>query len=555
LRRHQGSGKSGFLHRERHVDSPLLIEQQFQNLRQALLLITSRRRKLLRILEFAEPLVHSSRADYLAAYATDLLPELCWIVPDTHFAGTHPSFLSHCEQLIQLLVDNSESEEFSRDADSALNHLRTERERILAWVRLRPEEQADETLLSSSGRRVRPGTAGWIPLVERELLIAQRFRHFAGLRHLIVEVEFSASDDDVLHTPGLSERNGKESAIASSLVAARALASGITRIDMARPVLVRSRFAPIRNAETDIITGESFGAGLAVLLFCELLRLHRHREQFFLRNNVAITGCIDHDGLLLPVDPYFLRAKIEACTFSWIRHLAVPAEQEQFCSEWAATVARENSLSEDVPGEIAPVNIIGARTIQEVVSNPHLVRSQKVHFIAHFARKGWEKKGPLTMAMFLILLAIIWRLWYGPIDRNPTSFTYQGGVAQIRNAQHQIIDRITAGNGSPLEGEPGGKKRPVAFFDIDRDCTNEVFWIQQPSPGTSSASTVLCKSVASVSPLWSFALREPLAFTGSIDPGSLNFYSDQLIVNDLDDGDPEVVLAARHSSFPQWFLS
>jgi len=220
-------------------------------------------------------------------------------------------------------------------------------------------------------------------------------------------------------------------------------------------------------------SGRSANVALAAAFYCEMLKAEEQAEYFRLNPAICITGDIDKDGKVLSVENESLRLKAEAAFFSWAQAFVVPATQLN------ETLQYLHELNEEFPNRHLPV--IGISHIQELFYDRRLTLHHKTDAITHNLKKIWKRKFSVASAFILIvLLGIIGRLVYGPVDRNPTYATYEGEFAHIRNQTGSVLHTIPINKlyverwNSPIYTNSHLPDH-LKFYDVDGDGINEIF--------------------------------------------------------------------------------
>ena len=218
-------------------------------------------------------------------------------------------------------------------------------------------------------------------------------------------------------------------------------------------------------------SGRSANVALAAAFYCEMLKSEEQAEYFRLNPAICITGDVNEDGKVLSVENESLRLKAEAAFFSWAQAFVVPATQLN------ETLQYLHELNDEFPNRHLPV--IGISHIQELFYDRRLTLHYKTDAITHNLKKIWKRKFSVASAFIVIvLLGIIGRLVYGPVDRNPTHATYEGEFAHIRNENGMILKSINVGERFVMtHNENSIQLIPdhIKFFDLDNDGKNEIF--------------------------------------------------------------------------------
>jgi hypothetical protein len=513
---------------------PVEIDQQHLALTHVLPLYSGRRIRLLRLVEFIEPLAAPDGWRFLRAYLPDLLPLLFADLRVADFTGTSPLFLRRIGQIIDVCAEHVPEECGAGEAESA--------RRIIEDALLRAGTYP------GTSERVEPRVGSMhrvmIPLVEREHLVREVPPVFGTLGRLSFTVDRApAGSVDTMFVGHLSVAGESGTGDHSiPLQAARSLAVSYAR---------RRTVPPIRIAcsldRPELLEGESFGLGIAAGAVCGILRLIGHREEFALRPDVALTGCIDAAGNVLPVDEAGLRLKVEACLFSPIRVLVVPAAQVESCTrflnEHLAGLTKHGGMSD------SGLALVGISRLEDVFYNRLLTASRQVPAYRRVWRRLWRMRRVLALALIVLMALVIARLVYGPLDKRPALLEFEGVSLIVRNAHDQVIRRIEVGEGTVVHAHQT-LHRYAVLADVDGDGSNEIFGAVAPIGNGDGEFTVECWSSRGDGPLWRTPVAFPAVFPMHPSGTDIRYYVTQLLADDCDnDGVVEVWVSAISSSF------
>jgi len=290
--------------------------------------------------------------------------------------------------------------------------------------------------------------------------------------------------------------------------------------------------------------GNSANLVIAALFYCAVLRHTDQRLQYRLAAHVAMTGDLNEKGEILAVDQATLGVKVKAAFFSWVECLVVPK------SQFSAAEATFQELTKRYPHR--HLAIIGVDHLREIFYDRRLTIRQRAGVAKHLAQKVWRNKftvGGITTIVLLVL--IIGKLLYGPIDRNPTAADFVEETMLVKNKYGEILDEIWVG--APTVQYVKALDYPPwwVFSDIDHDGLNEVIWLQNRVEQTGNTSMVFCKSVSKDTLLWRVPLKRMLQFPYKLDVKSDQFIPNNLAIGDFDaDGKAEVFVQANHDFFP-----
>ncbi len=392
-----------------------------------------------------------------------------------------------------------------------------------------------------------------VPVIERGLFNSTTDAHEGSLRRLSIKILGSASG-------GLDEIDAGVRVIGAQSSAASMLKAPIAA---ARRLLSETYSHLSKKCFSGKITfdaahacheGNSANLAIAALFYCAILRYTGQRRQFRLASNVAVTGDVDENGAVLPVDDDTLDAKVKAVFFSWAECLVVPKQQLHEAE------AAAGALTQTYPHR--QLTIIGVRHLREIFYDRRLTERQRATIAGHVARKAWRKKFTVGgLAAILILISIIGKLIYGPFDKNPVIAEFAGESLLIKNKSGEIVVNITVGPATVRRANSVGNDNElwglhyVTFFDVDGDGMNEVFWVQWNDEKTAQPSKICCKSVLEDTLRWSIALRRALDFPRKPDAKSDYFYPSHIAAGDFDgDGGGELLVSSTQDFFPALVL-
>jgi hypothetical protein len=511
---------------------PFKIEKQFQTLRQSIALIASQRLRLLRIVEFVDSTSAGDDGLFLQAYIPELLFSFWPLARACDFTGTSivvlRRLIQFSESMSRHFPDIAQGDEWG----PVLKHLHEEENRIVSWLEKRKDAGRSDLLPISEAAH----DAIWIPLVETELLIDAGPIRFGTLRRLhvrgIPKSRGSSQDELYVGQPTSKEEQIREELL-SGVGAARSLLQLCIGEQGRTPLVVQGWLEG-----PQAVSGPSIQAGLALALFAGQLHHHGHREQYSLYHTTAVTGSIDASGRLLSVDPEGLRTKIEACTFSWIKHVVVPAEQ----ADIARLYAREAVAALDVE----PVEIVGAHTIADILANRRLTELRRIPWYTRTAKQIWKRRMQAAMVLILLLVLILARAWYGPVDREPTEAAFRQDYLVIKNAHGDILDSFL-----PEEGKLNqqfDKTTDPVLVDVDADRSKEVIY------GVISPDGIYylqCRSLVAHSSRWTIRLKQRVVFPHQSGTEKEDFHLENILAGDFDgDSKVEVLCLAVHDLFP-----
>jgi hypothetical protein len=184
--------------------------------------------------------------------------------------------------------------------------------------------------------------------------------------------------------------------------------------------------------------GDSANAAIAHLWFVGLQRKNNQRERYEMQPNICITGNVDSAGNLLPVDSEGVVAKARAAFFSIINYMVVPA------SQYLQFLEAIDELQSEYPKR--DLIVISVKNLNELLYDRRLTQHINPSKFTHFVKQAWQKRYEgVGISVIVILVLIIFRLIYGPLDQRPVSGEFEGTLLKVKNESGMIIDRIEVG--------------------------------------------------------------------------------------------------------------
>jgi len=224
-------------------------------------------------------------------------------------------------------------------------------------------------------------------------------------------------------------------------------------------------------------TGDSIGLAVALVSFTQLLRPEVMRQERFIASDIAVTGSIEPDGRIQPVNDDTLAAKIERAFFSHVRYVVLPDANLAVASD---TVKRMNK---QYPRR--RLGLVHASHLDEVVEDRNIIRSEKVclgEFIvkktARYSRLA-RVQVPLLAGLIWLLLAILWPKYFDPwFDWHIAEVVAKGNKIAALNSKGQRIF-LSDNVGVTLKYEQdhviSPADRDFVIADVDNDGRDEVF--------------------------------------------------------------------------------
>jgi len=399
-----------------------------------------------------------------------------------------------------------------------------------SWIPLMKELRSDckEILKENEGSIL-------VPVAERYELPANRQVHYGRLRKLSVEIIASREhyDDLAWDFRVLGAEQTKHDEYTQPAEAARTLASEKTS------KLELSFYKGILSYELTGAAHQGSSANLAVsaLWYTELLNKADLRERFYLNSTSAITGDIDSEGTVKPVEPDSIELKVQGAFFSWCKNLVVPYEQIQLFEK------KRNKLQKKFPGR--NLELIPVKHLRGIFYDRRVAILKRSGRIAHTAKKIWQKRYSVAFVSAIILLvAIIFGLAHGPIDKNPTGFYFQGEYLVLTNSNGFEINRIRTDQETVNYQNDGlnHTRKPLAvLYDLTGDGMNDVIWATRGSWESQNTSKIQAYHVAGDSVLWNLDVMQNAVFPRQSAFLETGLRTNQIGIVELDDGEVRLI--------------
>lgn len=252
-----------------------------------------------------------------------------------------------------------------------------------------------------------------------------------------------------------------------------------------------------------IHNGNSANAAIAALWYSILFKATGQRERYRIHSNIAITGDIDESGNVQPVDEKSIHLKAKAAFFSWASILVIPASQRTLFED------EINRLKERYPQRF--LEVISVNRLAEIFYDRRLAEHTvqgRIPYMIRRLKNDYSKY--VLIPLIIVLLLIVARLVYGPIDKNPQTFSYQGSSLIVENQNGVEVKRLEVGSQTAsLYSHPNmiGKFPLALITDITGDGFNEVIYGKRNRTDEArEVSDVTAYSVKGDSILWKFPL-------------------------------------------------
>ena len=284
--------------------------------------------------------------------------------------------------------------------------------------------------------------------------------------------------------------------------------------------------------------GQSSDAAVSALWFTYLTEKAETREHIRLTGQAAITGMLNEDGVIDGVDEDGIKWKVRAAFFSWIDYLVVPMSQySQFEQELKKLQRNYHSKK---------CTLIGVNSVEELFYDRRLAEYHYESRMKHSLNKlKKEKFNIIGIPLILILLLIITRLMYGPIDRKPVTFTFVDNFIEIKNSDGYTLKRLP--NRDRIDTYIS---RQAQLYDINNDSFQELIYDYQNSEINNGNPVLRAWSSRGDSLLWQSEIKLNYSYPRQLIPDFTNLRVINIEVGQSSDGS-KVVVNARSTQYFQ----
>lgn len=292
-------------------------------------------------------------------------------------------------------------------------------------------------------------------------------------------------------------------------------------------------------------SGESAGLGMALLYFCEVVRFSGRRRQWSALPACMITGAVDDNGQVLPVDAGSIRAKVAAAFYSDAALFVLPRVHLEEAESALAV------LGQQYPGR--RLELRGVQSIQEVVADRRVVQSDKRGLLSYLAHQFWMRKWLVAAVFAGILLgisAMIWRETW--VDPYPHTWSWDETSYLVLNSDGQELFRLSASRETigAIQSRSQGF-RPAVLSDLNGDGFKDLVALasRQLLDGDTALLHIADGRTHRVRTLDVFDLELPYDRDVSIVHGRMSPW--MVIAGDYDqNGASEIYVAAIHDFYP-----
>ncbi len=471
------------------------------------------------------------------SYLIQLVEELPSLPNPLLFAGIHPSNLQGFIRRLETACTSISELKKNEFLDSRIDEYKSVLEQIMQWLGASTLEEEVQTKLVES-------KAAKISIIPGEVIVpvVEEFNGITAgrLRRLKVEIIGHAKEGHELKPNFgiVGAEIGNFAKTVESAVLALANESEGTRHQCWK-ASVQFELPHAWH------TGSSANLAMAGAFFGEQMKAEEQQELFWLNPAACITGDLDKQGNVLPVNPQTIPQKIDAAFFSWCQLLIVPSEQLAEVHEQLA------ELNTEFPNRRLPV--VGVSHLRELFYDRRVTLYKKETTLAHNAKKAWRRRKSVgAISLIATLILVISSLVYGPVDRNPSYATFEGEEMHIRNKNGLILQsnlvgaKVVKNQLNPLYRPPDDL---IKFFDVNDDGVNEVLESKFKEDQYSIGSDLILYNLEGDT-LWQRDFYLDIEFDNHPNIKADYFNLLKFDIVDIDkDGDYEIAATLRHLSY------
>ncbi|MDR9366641.1 MAG: hypothetical protein RI575_14990 [Balneolaceae bacterium] len=260
--------------------------------------------------------------------------------------------------------------------------------------------------------------------------------------------------------------------------------------------------------------GNSANLAISALWYTHLQEATNQRNRYKINSHSIITGDIDKEGNVLPVDGETIGLKVKAAFFSWGKIFAVPASQRGLFEK------ELNTLLDKYPTR--NIVLYGVSHLRELFFDRRLTEHEEEGRIKYyFKRLKSQEFRFITVPLITVLLGFIIWLIFGPVDQNPVDAEFEGEHMILKNQYGQSIQNLEVGN--MIVEAIQQSQNPILpsksiFHDIDGDGINEVFYSRTKlDRNQTGPEELVAYSVTGDSIIWNKNLSYDLEFPNKPD--------------------------------------
>lgn len=239
--------------------------------------------------------------------------------------------------------------------------------------------------------------------------------------------------------------------------------------------------------------GNSANLAISALWYTHLLKASGHRERYFINKNIAITGDIDVNESVQPVDKKSIGLKAKAVFFSWAKAFVIPDSQRGLFE------AEIQKLQKKYPDR--SLAIIGVAHLREIFYDRRVAIHDVQAWIPYaINRLKNEHSRVVLIVIIAILLLVLARLLYGPVDRNAVALEFVDNHIALKNKSGNVIQRIESNESTRVSHSVS--KPNAILYDLTGDGKNELIYSNRLVEEKERVPKIRVWSIAGDSLIW-----------------------------------------------------
>ncbi len=211
-------------------------------------------------------------------------------------------------------------------------------------------------------------------------------------------------------------------------------------------------------------SGSSFGAALTISFIEELINFHNLSVLISIKENIALTGGFDKEGILSKLDERVLLTKLEVIFYSDIRIFVVPDPNKY------SAIRQLDELKQLYPKR--NLIIIGVTDLQDLLNRRNLIDVKKQNPIVRSAK--FTKRNLVAIISILLLLLITGYFYIVNYDDNPAILDRQGQTLFVENKSGTVLYSKTFAYRVDYINSPPYLKNFQKLIDMNNDGRKEL---------------------------------------------------------------------------------
>jgi hypothetical protein len=284
--------------------------------------------------------------------------------------------------------------------------------------------------------------------------------------------------------------------------------------------------------------GESSDVAISALWYSLLIEKTETREHVRISSQAAITGMLNDEGQIAEVDRDGVEWKTQAAFFSWMETLVVPMSQytlfDRCLSQWKKKYPNKKCT------------LIGIESVEDIFFDRRLTQFEVEGRIRYGLNKiKKEKFKSVGLPLIVLLMLIIARLMYGPVDQRPASISFVDNFIEIKNSDgftlHVLLHRDV--EDTYISGQ-------AELLDVNSDSYKDLIYDYTSEDINNGNPLLRAWSTRGDSLLWQSAINLNYSYPRQLIPEFTNLRVIEIDIGQSVSG-PRVVVSARSTQYFQ----